>query len=150
MTNEQLALRILSKCVTLENGCMVSRKNKKGGYAHTRVNGILCRASKVISEWKIGKVIPIGLVVCHSCDNPPCVNPEHLFLGTMSDNQKDSFNKGRNRPPSPKIFTDDFIRQIRSEYVYKKVTIPMLSKKYRIARSTMGHIISRKTYWEVL
>lgn len=39
--------------------------------------------------------IPSGMLVCHSCDNPPCCNPEHLFVGTDADNNKDMHTKGR-------------------------------------------------------
>lgn len=59
--------------------------------------------------------IPDGLFVCHHCDNPPCCNPAHLFLGTGLDNTKDRVSKGRKALAGPRL-TPDEVRKIRHMY----------------------------------
>ncbi len=64
-------------------GTYLLSKWKKTGLAH--------RASYILFKGEI----PKGMFVCHHCDTPPCVNPDHLWLGTASDNQIDCVRKGR-------------------------------------------------------
>jgi hypothetical protein len=67
------------------------------GYGAFKSQGKQYHAHRLVWELTRGK-IPSGLLVCHKCDNPRCCNPEHLFLGTVSDNAKDAVAKGRWNP----------------------------------------------------
>lgn len=80
-------------------------------YGCQQVNTYAHRVAYVIAKGDI----PDGAVVMHSCDNPRCVNPDHLSLGTQSDNLSDAARKGRllkSRPWLQKI-TDEQVREIR-------------------------------------
>jgi len=74
----------------------VGKSTDKNGYARIRVNGITELAHRISYTIYKGE-IPKGIFVCHSCDVPGCCNPEHLWLGTNSDNMKDCSSKGRIR-----------------------------------------------------
>ena len=66
------------------------------GYGYKRVNKKRVRLHRWAWEWANGP-IPEGMHVLHKCDNPPCVNPDHLFIGTNGDNVRDCVSKGRHR-----------------------------------------------------
>ncbi len=70
-------------------GCIGSN-----GYGNMTVKGEALSVHRL--SWETHKgVIPEGMCVCHKCDTPLCINPEHLFLGTPLDNNRDAVNKGR-------------------------------------------------------
>lgn len=88
---------LVAKTKATASGCVewIGARNADG-YGLTRTEGKQRLAHRVSYERSNG-VIPDGLCVLHRCDNPPCLNPDHLFVGTRGDNAKDCTAKGRNR-----------------------------------------------------
>lgn len=105
------------------------------------------------AAWRLMKgEIPEGLFVLHRCDNPVCVNPAHLFLGTQSDNLKDMWAKGRARPKSnlgekhgmSKLTTEQVLT-IRASRESAKV----LARQFHVAPTTIYDVLKRKIWKHV-
>lgn len=75
--------------------------------------------------------IPQGMEICHRCDNPACVRPSHLFLGTRSDNMRDCVSKGRLRNGNTRL-TAEIATAIKQEYAAGNITQQELAEKYGI------------------
>ncbi len=95
LTPDQAA-RFWRKAVVDRNGCWVwTAAHRTSGYGIFNVNGKIRTASRLAYEIVFGPVADPETYVCHHCDNPPCIRPDHLFLGSNSDNQRDASRKGR-------------------------------------------------------
>lgn len=117
MTKPETTQRFLSKITQTETGCWEWIASKdKNGYGWFSVKGKIWKAHR-LSYILFKGLIPIGLNICHKCDNPSCVNPDHLFAGDNMINRSDSVAKKRHafghRHGMSKLDEDKVI-QIRS------------------------------------
>jgi hypothetical protein len=96
-----------------DSGCWEWTGGKyTSGYGSFSLNGKSARSHRVSAEWS-GLVVTEDTVICHSCDNPICVNPEHLFIGTQHDNMIDKMNKGRSPQRIIRHLSDEEVRMVR-------------------------------------
>jgi hypothetical protein len=89
-------IKILSNVKVNERGCWVWQGgcNPTWGYGHTSWRGATYAVHRLLWELMKGP-IPVGKILCHTCDNPPCCNPDHLWIGTDQENHVDKTTKGR-------------------------------------------------------
>lgn len=137
-----------------------TRCRDKDGYGFLMFRGIrgvkAHRAAYILERGPI----PDGKMVCHSCDNPPCVRPSHLFIGTALDNARDAAAKGRTalgkrngahtHPEARRKgeshgrskLTDKKVRKIRALYA-QGVNQPSLSRKFGVNQTCIAKVVRR-------
>lgn len=133
------------------SGCWLWTGNK-----HPRGYGTIMLARHTYRAHRYAYLItygelPEGMEVCHRCDNPPCVNPNHLFLGTHQDNMDDMKAKGRlpyrkGAASGRAKLTEDQVRDIRSRYVHKYGCLAALSREFGVTPEAIAYVVSRKNW----
>lgn len=120
------------------------------GYGYITVRRKYTLAHRLAHELCVGP-IPPGLFVCHHCDNPPCCNPAHLFVGTSGDNIRDAAAKGRMARgrdlPGTKL-TEESVRAIRGALA-EGATLKAMANQYGVCDGTISRAKTGKTWKHV-
>lgn len=123
----------------------------RSNYGQIRINGRWARSHRLSFVINVGLLIE-GMSICHSCDNPACVNPAHLWQGTNHENILDKVKKGRakvgigERQHLSKL-TPALVSKIRE--LAGKVGHRQLAKMFNVARQSISCVINRRTWKHV-
>jgi hypothetical protein len=138
------------------SGCWLwTASADNGGYGTIAAYGKVQKAHRVSWIMNKGK-IPAGLNVLHRCDNPACVNPDHLFLGTQAENVADMVTKGRQRTV-PRFGTDnpqaaldeETVWAIRAMLKMKLFSQIEVSRSYGVSPMTISRIANNQSWTHV-
>lgn len=124
----------------------------KNGYGKFSIKHISYRAHRVSYAYFVAlkpEALFVRALVCHTCDNPACVRPQHLFLGTNQDNMSDKVAKGRHRTlkgsdVSNSKLTENEVRTIRMLWENGESNQKRLAECYEVSRATICNIVNYK------
>lgn len=122
--------------------CISHTQHSKQGYIEIQINKKRMLIHRYIYECYNGK-IPKGLCICHTCDNTLCINPQHLFLGTISDNNKDKTQKGRNISPDNRGIKNPLAKLTEEKVILIRLDIrpyKEIAKEYGINEAYVSQI----------
>lgn len=147
--------RLFEKIVKSESGCWLWTGATSGGdgrheykYGYINIDGKATRAHRVLYE-KTNNISLGEKHLLHKCDNPKCVNPNHLFIGTYKDNSDDMIAKGRDRHPrgedNHSKLTESQVLEIRKRSKLGH-SAPMIAKDYPVCSATIINIVNRKKW----
>jgi len=139
----------MRRVLVAENGCWLWQGYRDAkGYGNFYIQGAGYRAHRVAYEMFEGKH-PGALLVCHSCDNPSCVNPAHLFAGSAKDNTADMLAKGRGsfgETHGQAKLTTPKVREIRTG----GLSVYAAAKHYGVSRKCIRLVRARNTWRHIL
>lgn len=159
---ETIKNRLLSKVVVDQAiGCWNWTGSKiKFGYGRIGVDDKTYSAHRLSYQVFRGE-IPEGLYVCHKCDNPACINPDHLFLGTQRDNMQDALRKGRIKLPDNggaqykpgnkafnRVLPDNQVIEIKG-MLKNGVSPSIIARKMNLKRQVVADIKRGQAYFDI-
>lgn len=140
--------RFLSKVDTnnfQHDSCWLWKGASKGnGYGHVKYKSRNIPAHRMAYQLFIGEV-PESMDVCHVCDNRQCVNPDHLFLGSRSENMQDAKQKGRTSGGHRKHLKEHVVQEIKQR-LSAGISVKKLSRVYGLSEHRINAIKSGRTY----
>jgi hypothetical protein len=147
--SSRLAVRLLLRIRPDSHGCWNWDGAATNRYGRIRVNPMLIQITHRLAYELFVGVIPHGMFALHRCDNPPCLRPEHLFLGDAAANVADRDAKGRqargSRTHTAKLTTEDVLA-IRRLYEPRQGTYRVLAELFGVSERTVRDVVNRVTW----
>lgn len=157
LTEKELVLFRSKVAAPNANGCTEWNAARQSlGYGAFGVGRQVFAAHRVAWFIATGEE-PGERVICHRCDNPPCVNPAHLFAGSMRENSRDMVSKGRHKVPAPRLgvahhaakLTVEQVVDLRAQYAAGGLNVRAAARSIGVSPRTLFQALAGRTWGHV-